>query len=233
MQCSMARSLEVIGDWWTPLILRDLYLGLHRFDELATDLEISRNLLSTRLTALVDDGIVERRRYHEHPPRDEYALTEAGRDLVPLLMALTAWGDRWVAPAAGPPVRFRHHDCGAEFVPEVHCSECHEPIHHETRRRPPRPGRRAGPGTRSSRSSSATAASSWQDGGPRIGDHRMDTDRARDYDDLSDLIAETDDIPRTDLDEDEQDAEDVLEVDPEELEELGLTLDDPHQPQDE
>lgn len=148
MHCSMARSLEVIGDWWTPLILRDLYLGLSKFDELASDLEISRNLLSTRLNALVDDGIVERRRYNEHPPRDEYALTEAGRDLVPVLMALTAWGDRWVAPAQGPPLRFRHHDCGAEFVPEVHCSECHEPITDTTVDVLPGPGGRAGPGTR-------------------------------------------------------------------------------------
>jgi DNA-binding HxlR family transcriptional regulator len=148
MQCSMARSLEVIGDWWTPLILRDLYLGLHRFDELASDLEISRNLLSTRLNALVDDGIVERRRYNEHPPRDEYELTEAGRDLVPVLMALTAWGDRWVAPQQGPPMRFRHRDCGAVFVPQVHCSECHEPITDDDVDVLPGPGGRAGPGTR-------------------------------------------------------------------------------------
>src|SRR3981189_3376004 len=96
MHCSMARSLEVVGDWWTPLILRDLYLGLKRFDELAEDLEISRNLLSPRLKALVDNGLAERRPYQQHPPRDEYALTESGRDLVPVLMGLTAWGDRWV-----------------------------------------------------------------------------------------------------------------------------------------
>lgn len=148
MQCSMARSLEVIGDWWTPLILRDLYIGLSRFDELAEDLEISRNLLSTRLTALVDDGIVERRRYQEHPPRDEYALTEAGRDLVPVLMALTAWGDRWVAPAQGPPLRFRHQTCGEIFEPQVACSQCHEPITDDTVDTLPGPGGRAGPGTR-------------------------------------------------------------------------------------
>src|SRR5215813_1874676 len=91
MHCSMARSLEVMGDWWTPLILRDLHLGLSRFDELAEDLAISRNLLTTRLAALVKHGIVERRRYSEHPPRDAYVLTAAGRDLVPVLMALTAW----------------------------------------------------------------------------------------------------------------------------------------------
>jgi len=148
MNCSMARSLEVIGDWWTPLILRDLYVGLSRFDELATDLEISRNLLSTRLNALVEDGIIERRRYREHPPRDEYALTEAGRDLVPVLMALTAWGDRWVVPAQGPPVRFRHQECGEVFTPEVCCSHCHEVVTAENVDVLPGPGGRAGPGTR-------------------------------------------------------------------------------------
>jgi DNA-binding HxlR family transcriptional regulator len=148
MYCSMARSLEVIGDWWTPLILRDLYLGLSRFDELAEDLEISRNLLSTRLNALVDNGIIERRRYQARPPRDEYTLTEAGRDLVPVLMALTAWGDRWVAPSQGPPVRFRHHACESEFVPSVHCSECHEPITDDDVDVLPGPGGRAAPGTR-------------------------------------------------------------------------------------
>jgi DNA-binding HxlR family transcriptional regulator len=148
MNCSMARSLEVIGDWWTPLILRDIYIGIARFDELATDLEISRNLLSTRLNALVEDGIVERRRYQEHPPRHEYALTEAGRDLVPVLIALTAWGDRWVAPAQGPPARFRHQDCGEIFDPEITCSHCHQPVTAETVDVLPGPGGRAGPGTR-------------------------------------------------------------------------------------
>jgi DNA-binding HxlR family transcriptional regulator len=148
MNCSMARSLEVIGDWWTPLILRDLYIGIVRFDELATDLEISRNLLSTRLAALVEDGIVERHRYQEHPPRHEYALTEAGRDLVPVLMALTAWGDRWVAPSQGPPVQFRHHDCGEVFAPEVRCSHCHELVTAEHVDVLPGPGGRAGRGTR-------------------------------------------------------------------------------------
>jgi DNA-binding HxlR family transcriptional regulator len=148
MYCSMARSLEVIGDWWTPLILRDLYLGLSRFDELAEDLEISRNLLSTRLNTLVENGILERRRYNEHPPRDEYALSEAGRDLVPVLMALTAWGDRWVAPPQGPPVLFRHTGCGRSFTPEVHCSECGDGITAETVDVLPGPGGRAAAGTR-------------------------------------------------------------------------------------
>src|SRR5689334_22654077 len=112
MHCSLARSLEVMGDWWTPLILRDLYFGLDRFADLVENLGVSRNLLSTRLATLVERGLIERQRYSDHPPRDRYVLTGAGRELVPVLMALTAWGDRWVAPSAGPPVRFQHRACG-------------------------------------------------------------------------------------------------------------------------
>jgi DNA-binding HxlR family transcriptional regulator len=148
MHCSMARSLEVMGDWWTPLILRDLYLGLSRFDELAEDLDISRNLLTSRLAALVEHGLVERRRYSEHPPRDTYALTAAGLDLVPVLMALTAWGDRWVAPAGGPPVRLEHRRCGERFTPTVSCSRCGEPVRAEDVVTHGGPGGRAGSGTR-------------------------------------------------------------------------------------
>jgi DNA-binding HxlR family transcriptional regulator len=112
MQCSLARGLELIGDWWTPLIIRDLQLGVDRFDALAEDLGISRNLLAGRLAHLVEHGIVARRQYQQHPPRDRYVLTEAGQALVPILMALTAWGDRWATPRGGaaacvpaPPLR--------------------------------------------------------------------------------------------------------------------------------
>src|SRR5437879_3114035 len=146
--CSMARSLEVIGDWWTPLIVRDVYLGLCRFDDIATDLGVSRNLLASRLRQLEDDGIIERRRYQERPPRDEYLLSEAGLDLAPVLMALTAWGDRWVAPDAGPPLRFRHRDCGELFTPTVSCSACGEAIAAQDVEVVPGPGGRAGRGTR-------------------------------------------------------------------------------------
>ena len=148
MHCSIARSLEVMGDWWTPLIVRDLYLGLTRFDELATDLDISRNLLATRLAALVEHGLVERRRYSEHPPRDTYHLTAAGRDLVPVLAALTAWGDRWVAPKQGPPVRLQHRTCGEFFTPTVSCSHCGETLAAEDIVTHGGPGGRSGPGTR-------------------------------------------------------------------------------------
>jgi DNA-binding HxlR family transcriptional regulator len=148
MHCSLARSLEVMGDWWTPLILRDVYLGVRRFDDLAEDLGISRNLLSSRLRSLIDDGLVERRRYHERPPRDEFVLSEAGRELAPILMALTAWGDRWVAPAQGPPIRFQHQGCGEFFTPQVACSHCGEPITAAEVTTHPGPGARAVRGTK-------------------------------------------------------------------------------------
>jgi DNA-binding HxlR family transcriptional regulator len=148
MACSIARSLELIGDWWNPLIVRDLYLGLHRFDDLVGDLGISRNLLVQRLAALVEAGIVAREPYSVHPPRDRYVLTPAGEELVPVLMALAAWGDRWATPEGGPPVRFEHRGCGHEFVPTVACPSCNQPIQADAVVVRPGPGGRRGPGTR-------------------------------------------------------------------------------------
>jgi DNA-binding HxlR family transcriptional regulator len=122
MHCSLARSLEVMGDWWSPLIVRDVYLGIDRFTDLAEDLCLSRNLLTDRLNGLVDNGVLRRERYSERPPRDRYTLTEAGRELVPILIALTAWGDRWQTPEGGPPIRFQHGDHRA--LPIVACADC-------------------------------------------------------------------------------------------------------------
>lgn len=147
MQCSLARSLELIGDWWNPLILRDLYLGLSRYDDLAEDLGISRNLLTTRLADLVAGGLIERHPYQHNPVRYDYRLTEAGRDLAPVLMALTAWGDRWVTPDGGPPARFVHADCGHQFTPTVTCSACGHPITFDDVTIRPGPGSRPTPGT--------------------------------------------------------------------------------------
>ena len=147
MQCSLARGLELIGDWWTPLIIRDLQLGVDRFDALAEDLGISRNLLATRLSHLVENGIVARRRYRQHPPRDRYVLTEAGLALVPVLMALTAWGDQWATPEGGPPLEYLHH-CGSQFTPTVSCDACGEAITLADVKVRPGPGARRGPGTR-------------------------------------------------------------------------------------
>lgn len=148
MHCDLARALDVVGDWWTPLILRDLYLGLTRFEEIAENLEISRNLLSVRLASLVEEGVVERVRYSEHPPRDRYELTESGADLVPVLMALTAWGDRWRRPSRGVPMKFHHLTCGHVFTPTVACSLCRGPLRAADVEVRPGPGGRAGRGTR-------------------------------------------------------------------------------------
>jgi len=98
MQCPIARSLERVGEWWSILILRDASLGLTRFDEFQESLGIAPNMLVRRLKALVEAGLLERRRYSERPPRDEYVLTQAGRDFRPVLWALLAWGNKHFAP---------------------------------------------------------------------------------------------------------------------------------------
>jgi DNA-binding HxlR family transcriptional regulator len=128
MHCSLARGLDLIGDWWSPLIVRDLYLGVLRFDDLVEDLGISRNLLTRRLKALAKSGIVERHAYQRRPLRYQYRLTEAGCDLIPAILALTAWGDRWARPKEGSPMLFIHKACEHQFQPQVTCSACGEVI---------------------------------------------------------------------------------------------------------
>jgi len=124
MRCSLARGLDMIGDWWSPLIIRDLFLNVVRFDELVEDLGISRNLLTRRLKSLAESGVIERNVYQRRPVRYEYRLTAAGRDLVPAILALTAWGDRWARPKEGSPILFVHKTCGHQFQPLVSCSAC-------------------------------------------------------------------------------------------------------------
>ena len=148
MQCSLARTLELIGDWWSPLIVRDLFLGISRFDELVEDLGISRNLLTRRLRSLVESGIVQKHEYQRRPRRYDYHLTEAGRELVPAILALTEWGDRWVEPGRGRPILFTHTLCGHRFQPTVTCSECGEPITAETVSAAGGPGGGCKPGTK-------------------------------------------------------------------------------------
>jgi DNA-binding HxlR family transcriptional regulator len=98
MQCPVALSLERVGEWWSIMILRDAFLGLTRFDQFRKSLGIAPNILSRRLQALVQAGLLEKSRYSEHPPRDEYLLTELGRDFRPVLTALLAWGKRHFVP---------------------------------------------------------------------------------------------------------------------------------------
>jgi DNA-binding HxlR family transcriptional regulator len=145
--CSIARSLDLVGEWWTPLIVRDLHLGITRFDDLARDLGISRKVLAQRLDGLVDGGIAERRPYAEHPPRYDYVLTERGRDFVPVLLALVAWGDRWTAGVEGPPLHVRHTLCGQRTSAQVTCACCGGPLLAEDVRAEPGPGGAFAPGT--------------------------------------------------------------------------------------
>jgi DNA-binding HxlR family transcriptional regulator len=98
MPCPIARSLERVGEWWSMLIMRDALHGLKRFDEFHNSLGIAPNMLTRRLNALVEAGMLERRRYSEHPPRDEYVLTARGRDFRPVIVALLTWGNRHFAP---------------------------------------------------------------------------------------------------------------------------------------
>jgi DNA-binding HxlR family transcriptional regulator len=148
MHCSIARTLDVVGESWTPLLVRDLYLGVDRFDDLVRDLGISRALLARRLDRLAAHGVVERVAYQERPVRYRYRLSESGRALVPVVMAMMAWGDRWATPPGGPPMRLRHAGCGAETTPTVCCSACGEPLDADEVDVAPGPGAAAGPGTR-------------------------------------------------------------------------------------
>ena len=128
IDCSVARSLSVVGDRWTLLILRDCFLGRRRFDDFLASLDVSPHLLSTRLGKLVEAGILERTPYCERPVRCDYRLSEKGRDLYPVIASLVRWGDRWMAGDDGPPVELVHESCGHATTPLLACSECGETI---------------------------------------------------------------------------------------------------------
>jgi DNA-binding HxlR family transcriptional regulator len=147
MTCSIARTLDVAGEWWSPLILRDVHLGITRFDELHRDLGISRKVLTERLERLVEQGVLERHAYSHHPLRYDYLLTERGRELVDVLFAMIAWGDRWTTGEHGAPVLLRHRRCGQLTHAEIRCAQCGEPLHAEEVEVAPGPGGSAGPGT--------------------------------------------------------------------------------------
>jgi DNA-binding HxlR family transcriptional regulator len=125
--CSIAGTLEVIGDRWTMLILRDAFRGVRRFDEFQRDLGIARNLLTDRLTKLVEYGVMEKQLYQAHPPRFEYRLTPRGVDLSPALVALMRWGDKWLAEGA-PPVSLLHDRCGQPLDQAFVCWTCDQTI---------------------------------------------------------------------------------------------------------
>ena len=127
MDCSVAQCLEVVGEWWTMLVVRDAFLGVTRFDDFQRRLGISRNILQQRLQGLVRAGILARVAYSERPPRCEYRLTAKGRDLWPVLTAMRQWGDRHAAPS-GPPLRIVHRRCGAVADAVLVCGSCGDPL---------------------------------------------------------------------------------------------------------
>ncbi|MWV51226.1 transcriptional regulator [Rathayibacter sp. VKM Ac-2803] len=124
--CPIAAGLEVLGERWSLLVLRELAFGEHRFDRIQAFTGAPRDVLTARLRSLEEHGVIERVRYSERPPRSEYHLTEAGREAAPILIALAAWGERWARdPEARQPYA---HDCGALLEPRLHCAVCGEPM---------------------------------------------------------------------------------------------------------
>jgi DNA-binding HxlR family transcriptional regulator len=140
MDCSVAKALEVIGERWTLLIVRDVMHGHRRFGEIQESLGIARNVLSARLQRLVDEGILERRAYQENPPRHEYFLTEKGLDLWPALIALLAWGDRYTERPEGPPRVIVHKECGGPVSDRGICEDCGKVLHARDAKQVPGPG---------------------------------------------------------------------------------------------
>jgi DNA-binding HxlR family transcriptional regulator len=138
--CSIAKALEVVGERWTLLIVRDVMLGHRRFDELQKSLGVARNVLSARLQRLVDEDIVERRPYQESPERYEYFLTEKGLDLWPALVALLGWGDRHTDYPDGPPLLVFHKECGGPVSDRGVCGRCGETLEARDARALPGPG---------------------------------------------------------------------------------------------
>jgi len=138
MQCPVARSLEHVGEWWSILILRDAMHGMTRFDEFQKSLEIAPNILTRRLSALVDAGLLERRQYCERPPRHEYVLTERGQDFYPVLISLQVWGNRHFAPE-GLSVVLTDMQTGAKVDPMLVDRVTGQPIDQLTHKNMPGP----------------------------------------------------------------------------------------------
>jgi DNA-binding HxlR family transcriptional regulator len=139
MHCSVAQCLEVVGEWWSMLIVRDAFLGVTRFDAFQERLGISRNILDQRLNRLVETGVLARLPYSEHPPRFDYRLTDKGRDHWPILTTMRQWGDKYAAPQ-GPPMLVTHKDCGQVSDSVLTCAACGEPIGARDVRAAPGPG---------------------------------------------------------------------------------------------
>ena len=139
-ECSIAATVDIIGDRWSLLILRNIFRGGRRFSEIQADLGVAKNLLSDRLSKLVDHGLLERVQYQERPVRYQYRLTAKGADLSPALIALMGWGDRWYADQGAPTVLV-HQECGQPLTQVVSCPTCDETVTPGQIRSKPGPGR--------------------------------------------------------------------------------------------
>lgn len=126
--CPIARSLDQIGEWWTLLIIRNIFYGINRFDQLLEHLEISRNVLTDRLQTLVENNLLEKKQYQEKPPRFEYGLTEKGAELYPILIAYWSWGSKWLPKENAARIKLLHETCGETMTPTLACSHCRETV---------------------------------------------------------------------------------------------------------
>ena len=125
LPCTLGRPAALLGERWTLLLLRQIFLGTRRFEDFQSSMEISRSVLTDRLNVLLQEGVLKRVPYHdEGRTRHEYRLTEKGKDLYPVLMALRTWGEKWMAPEEGESFHLEHHDCGGGVRATVECTEC-------------------------------------------------------------------------------------------------------------
>jgi DNA-binding HxlR family transcriptional regulator len=138
--CSIARTVDLTGDWWTPLVMREAFYGARRFEQFHRQLGLSRNVLTQRLDRLVEEGMLERVPYQERPLRHEYRLTDKGRDFFTVLAAMIRWGDRWLAGDDGPPIELRDRESGARVDVEVVDSATGDPVDADRIMATPGPG---------------------------------------------------------------------------------------------
>ena len=166
--CSISRALEVVGERWTLLILRDVLLGRHHFDEFVESLGVTRTVLTQRLRLLVGEGVLARRPYQHRPERFDYDLTDKGRALTPLIAHLLWWGDRYYPEPAGPPRLLQHRDCGGPVEPRFVCGDCQVQLTAGDIAAEPGPGLSARPLTRDHCS---TSQGSEPEHGTEVSDH--------------------------------------------------------------
>jgi DNA-binding HxlR family transcriptional regulator len=157
LNCSMFRAMDVLGDRWTLMVLRESFMGVRRFTDMQRDLGVARNVLTDRLNFLVDNAILERRQYQDRPVRYEYRLTQMGRDLQPALLTLMHWGDTYLSPD-GPPALIEHTTCGHMTTPTLVCGHCQEQLTTRNVRLEPGPGFIEGEDPAAERARAARAA---------------------------------------------------------------------------